>query len=455
MTSHIFGIILNYFTVENGCLHFLYRDHLVGRTHLLDGMRQVQNSLAGGSPYRFDKCDCIAAKHGRILAHRKVGACLLAWLLVFLPALACGGGTPPPIAPEATSTGSAPPEPTATAEPSPLPELASIPVPPEGYLYHGVFAGGPSGEEHDLTADDVQSYEEAAGKQVVWVYFSHNWYRGRKFPIETAEWIRERGSIPYIRLMLRSSPEQNRAEPFFTVERIAAGDFDDDLRAWARAARDFVTPLIAEYGVEVNGEWFSWNGVWNGGGTLDGYGDPAQADGPERFRDAYRHIIALSREEGAANITWVFHANHDDWPDEAWNRFEQYYPGDEWIDWIAVSVYGAQRPTTEEWPAFRDGMDAAYPRLAALSPEKPIALVEFGVTSGNPLGDQAEWAEAALSDLTSGRWPRLIGFSWWNESWQNDDDPAHDTHMRVQDNPALAGVFRQWVGDNDNVLSRP
>lgn len=42
----------------------------------------------------------------------------------------------------------------------------------------------------------------------------------------------------------------------------------------------------------------------------------------------------------------------------------------------------------------------------------------------------------------------------WNEAWENDDNPAHDTNMRVQDNPVLAGVFQRLVGLNDSVLDR-
>ncbi len=108
----------------------------------------------------------------------------------------------------------------------------------------------------------------------------------------------------------------------------------------------------------------------------------------------------------------------------------------------------------EEWPSFRDDLDAIYPRLTALSATKPIALLEFAAAAHNPLGDQAEWAKSALSDLTSLRWRRIIGFSWWNEAWQNDDNPQHDTTMRVQDNPQLAQVFQQLVGENPKVLGR-
>lgn len=333
-----------------------------------------------------------------------------------------------------------------------LTERQPISLPEAGKIYHNVYPGGQTGEENDITLADVQSYETAAGKPVGWVYFSNNWYQGRAFPLETAGWIRDAGHIPYIRLMLRSRADQNHREPVFTLQRIIRGKFDADLRAWAETARDFGTPLIVEYGTEVNGEWFSWNGQWNGGGTLKGYGSKRLPDGPERFRDAYRHIIQIMREEGAGNITWVFHANAGDYPSNSWNRMENYYPGDEWIDWLAVSAYGAQTPTDDYCMTFRENLDETYPRLAALSSEKPILVAEFGVAKNNPLCGQAEWADAALEDLITFRWPRIFAFSWWNEAWQNDDDLAHDTTMRLQDNPELQAVFQNRVGSNPDVL---
>ncbi len=329
-----------------------------------------------------------------------------------------------------------------------------IPLPPAGTLYNAAYPGGPSGEEDDITLEGLQMYEKAAGKPLVWVYFSHNWYKSRIFPRQTADWIRQAGSIPYMRLMLRSDSQQNHADPDYALARILAGDLDADLHAWMEAARNYRSPLLVEYGTEVNGEWFSWNGKWNGAGETDGYGDAAMPDGPERFRDAYRHIIDIGRAEGAANITWVFHVNDYDIPDEVWNRMENYYPGDEYIDWLGMSVYGAQTPLDSEWEPFRAGMDSAYLRMARLSAHKPIALLEFGATSGNPHISQARWAEEALKDITDMRWKRLIGFSWWNEAWQNDDNPAHDTDMQVQTNPELEAVFRRYVGDNPLVLGR-
>ena len=342
---------------------------------------------------------------------------------------------------------------------NPTPDMRTLEIhlqrPMQGQLYHGVYPGGQTGEEDDITLFDLLSYEQLAGKKTVWTYFSHNWYRGHGFPETTASWIRRSGGIPFIRLMLRSAPEPGRADPLYSLERILSGAFDQDLISWMRSARSFGTPLLVEYGTECNGNWFPWNASWNGRETTSDFGSPEAPDGPERFKAAYIHIIELARQEGAVNIAWVFHVNSDDYPDEKWNRLEDYYPGDEYIDWLALSVYGAQTPSDEGWPAFRDVMDEAYRRLEAVSTQRPILLAEFGVTSGHPGGKQEEWARAALADLVAGRWPRLAGFSWWNETWQNDDDRSHDTHMRLQDNPELARVFKELIRDNPNILGEP
>jgi len=333
-------------------------------------------------------------------------------------------------------------------------QLQKVGTPPAGKMYHAVYPGGVTGDEDDITPADVEAYEAQVGQRVAWVYFSNNWFNGRAFPTATASWIRARGAVPYIRLMLRSSSDQRRArrERDFKLKRILAGELDADLRAWAAAARDFGTPLLVEYGTECNGDWFPWNARWNGGNVKRRFGDPAKPDGAERFAAAFRHIVTLMRAEGATNITWVFHVNWDDWPQKAWNRFEAYYPGDDVVDWVAISAYGPQTPLDDYLDLFRDAVDAAYPRVVAMAPTKPIIVAELGATAGNPLIAPEAWAGPALDDLLAFRWPAIVGFSWWNERWQNDNDPAHDTTMRVQDTPALADAFRSRLSAAAAVL---
>ncbi len=319
----------------------------------------------------------------------------------------------------------------------PGPPAKRIGVPPPGAYYHGVYPGQKNLEEYQITPAALYAYEQVVGRKVAWVYFSNDWFASRAFPLATAQWIRSRNAVPFIRLMLRSSSETYVAEPLYSLEAILRGDFDSDLKAWGQAAKAFGTPVLVEWGTEVNGQWFSWNGRWNGGPTL----------GPQRFRDTYRHIVQTIKSVGADNLTWVWHVDAYDDPEAEWNRLENYYPGHDVVDWIGVSVYGAQEPAENNTQTFADGMNSVMPRLARLAPDKLVVVAEFAVTAGNPRVNAVQWAEAALSGILSNQWPQLRGFAWWNEAFDT-------TEMRVQVIPGLKEVFRQKLA-SPQVLDRP
>ena len=184
-----------------------------------------------------------------------------------------------------------------------------IAAPPPGKLYQGFFYSAPSlgsddASEHNVAAADVAAFERAIGQKPAWIYFSDNWFESRAFPADTCAWIHSLGKVPYVRLMLRSDLDQRHREKTFSLTNIIAGKFDEDLRLWAVSAKAFADPILIEWGTEPNGQWFSWNGKWNG-----------RAQGPARYVMAYRHIVDLMREAGASNLQWVWHVNWDDDPE--------------------------------------------------------------------------------------------------------------------------------------------
>jgi hypothetical protein len=167
-------------------------------------------------------------------------------------------------------------------------------------------------------------------------------------------------------------------------------------------------------------------------------------EGPKRYVEAYCHIVDVMRGEGAGNLQWVWHVNWLDQPERKWNAFENYFPGDKYCDWLALSAYGPTTPTTPDGTeSLRFKLRNAYSRLTRLAPGKPIILAEFGCDLHNPRVNATAWAEAALSDLFSGHWPAIIGFCWWNEGWQNDERKKHDTDMIILHDAALTRVFRE------------
>jgi len=246
----------------------------------------------------------------------------------------------------------------------------------ESTCYLGVFSGW--GElEDSITSSKIEEFEELVDKGVAFVPFSNFWGENYASDRQLNE-IDHYGAIPMLRMMPWRNYWESGYDSLYSLQRIIDGEFDSLLLAWADVIKGYKKPVMITFGVEMNGDWFPWSGVFQGGGRTEGYGDPTKPDGPERYVDAYRHIVDLFRENGVTNAIWYFHVNHTSHPDESWNEIENYYPGDDYVDWVGFSLYGKQYPD-EEWLTFEEVMDPIYQTMTTLFPDKPLLIPEWGV----------------------------------------------------------------------------
>lgn len=253
-------------------------------------------------------------------------------------------------------------------------------VPVNGKKYFGSFPDF-CGEEDCVSSSRIQTYENLIDKPIAWAYFSNNWGDALAFPQEAITSILNANRTPFIRLMARSEFEEYRQDPIWKLTDIINGVHDTAITNWALAAKAVPANLLVEFGTEMNGFWFSWNGTYYGGGTTDQYGDSNYPDGPEIFRDAYRHIITLCNQAGADNLSWFFHFDVNNDPEESWNDPTYYYPGDSYIDWLGVSTYGPFQPG-EDYEEYipSELLEKAHTKFESISVNKPYAILEFGVT---------------------------------------------------------------------------
>jgi hypothetical protein len=328
-------------------------------------------------------------------------------------------------------------------------EEACVLVPPtSAQAYHAAFPdfGGP---EDRVEAPRLRRFERAADRDVAWAYFSNNWFDGEiRFPTRAVELIYAEGTVPFVRLMARSG-FGGGSDPNFSMRSIANGRWDADLRQWCRDAARAGIPILAEFGTEVNGDWFPWNGRWNGGGRT-GWGDPAEVDGPESFRRAYAHIVETCRAEEADDITWFFHADVGGWPEARWNRAWRYYPGDDVIDWIGLSDYGPQKPG-EPWESFEERLDVVFGELLdRLGDDKPFAILEYGAAATPGPAAQsrkAQWISRAAELVADGNWDEIHALSYWHERWKNGDGSVSDLHM--DSSRTVRDAYREAVGSKE------
>lgn len=318
--------------------------------------------------------------------------------------------------------------------------------PPSAGIYFGAapaFSAPPHNLEGDtVTSAAINEFDRDSGRAAIWSVFDQHTFESWLFPRDKVMTVWRAGKIPFVRLFTHAGspwgndnpPEQYPGD--YSLQNFIDGKFDAQLRAWADAARDTNIPILLEFGTEENAYWGPWAGIFNGGGTTTGYGDPTFPDGPERFRDAYRHMVTLFRAEGATNVTWFFHMTWWTQPNYPWETFANYYPGDGYVDWLGLSTYGLPLLPDGSVMSFEQALGTfhgpnypgVYDDITSLGP-KPLALVELGVAE---YPQKAQWIHDMLPVLQSGRYPRLAAISWWN---------SYDINSEIESSPASRAAF--------------
>jgi hypothetical protein len=293
-----------------------------------------------------------------------------------------------------------------------------------------------------VDASEVTTFQKLVRRKVTIAAWSISWHDGLRFPTSDVQALWRVGYVPQIRLF--NWPVQDYApvsQPLppgpIANSDIAAGKHDTELRRFAAAARATNIPIEFDYDAEMQAA-HPWGGRFDGGGTATGYGDPGWPDGPEHYRDAYRHIIDIFRQEGATNVTFIFQTNTIDggyatggyW--EPWEAMKFYYPGDEYIDWLGLSAYAEPFFNVGPPQSFRGkllggaGYQGSYAEITALG-DKPLMINEMGLYRMPSEQSKAQWVEDASAVLQSGQFPRVKGLVWWAQNKGGDYDAYPNT----------------------------
>ena len=219
--------------------------------------------------------------------------------------------------------------------------------------------------EDDVTLEQIEAFEEAVGKHQAIVASSSYWGE-QSFPLHNLEIITRHNAIPLIYWSPWDRPYvEERGPDRFSLDAIVAGKWDAYIDSWAAQAKTFGRPIFVAWGLEMNGTWFPWSGYFYGGGKELSKGVYA---GPDLYKKAYRYVVDRVRAIGAKNIIWVFHVQNYSYPSDEWNQLKEYYPGDDYVDWLAMSAYGKQF-RDEQWVSASDAMIYAYDDLCATQSE--------------------------------------------------------------------------------------
>ncbi|MCA9244429.1 MAG: hypothetical protein KDA32_10770 [Phycisphaerales bacterium] len=239
---------------------------------------------------------------------------------------------------------------------------------------------------------------------------------GRGFPSEVATAIHERGATPIVSMELWRWHDRRPA-----LDRINAGDFDDYFRGWARDARDYDHEVLLRFGFEFNGDWFSWGGD------------------PIAFVTAWRRAWTLFQEEGATNVKWVWAANNQSCPDTPANAMSNYFPGAEYVDWLAIDGYnfGPNHDQWHKWESFDAVFGKCLDTIERLDPHMPIMLAEVGCAPGEN-SKRCDWIRDAFERITQNH-PRIRAVVWFNYDKSREGEP----NWRVDEDDGSLAAFAE------------
>ena len=250
----------------------------------------------------------------------------------------------------------------------------------------------------------VHDLEDALGRRLDIVMFYQAW-GDVSDPGLHPEWLSEatQGGRDVVVTWEPWVPDGPVDQPEYRLRRIVDGDLDSYIRSWARGLRAFSGRVYLRPMHEMNGNWYPWSGVTNG-------------NSPSLFRSAWRHIFDVFHRVGADNVRWVWSPNAVDVP--ASNQFERYYPGDRYVDVVALDGYnwGTCVEQYGGWQSFSHIFGSAYRRLTELT-SKPVWIAE--TASAPDGGNKARWVDKMFDSIAQGL-PRLRAVVWFDAQKECD-----------------------------------
>lgn len=306
----------------------------------------------------------------------------------------------------------------AGAQAAPARTAACADASPTRYL--GVFRDG----DPTAIATDVEDLYGVTPASVMWF---DSWATGLPFPVAQAKALWRRGIMPHYTWEPWNTALGPNDAGQIHLNDIIDGTWDAYIKARGKEFAAVRQPILVRWGHEFNGNWYPW-GIANNN------------DDPSLYVRAYRHVHDLVVAAGARNVQWVWAYNNGSSPDTPYNDPAVAYPGDGYVDWVAIDGYNwgfgpSWDPTGDHWTSFDATFSTAYAKARAVAPNRPVMLGEFA--SSEDGGDKAQWFKDMDATLRSGAYPDLRLLTYFDLVKEEAWSPASS--------PAALAAFTSWV----------
>ena len=173
------------------------------------------------------------------------------------------------------------------------------------------------------------------------------------------------------------------------AKKAGDGDYDKVIEKYSAWAKSVDRPIYLRIGYEFDG--------------------PHNELEPKEYVRAYRHIVDLMRAKGVENIAFVWHSYASppfkDHPLSAW------YPGDDYVDWVAISVFG------HAYGGKYFGPDCETVLQFAKEHKKPVMIAESSPINGVDKESTEAWDQWFVNFFTFTYSKNIKAISFINEDW--------------------------------------
>ena len=127
-------------------------------------------------------------------------------------------------------------------------------------------------------------------------------------------------------------------------------------------------------------------------------------------------------------------------PDRPENNLHRYYPGDEFVDWVALDGYnfGDHHDKWHRWKSFEAIYSDVLRDFARRYPKKPLIVTEFGSARGKP-GQRAAWIHDAYRVLDAH--PQVKAAVWFHLDKRCEGEPNWQLTDVAEDMKAFNETF--------------
>ncbi len=270
--------------------------------------------------------------------------------------------------------------------------------------------------QDDYIEQSMETFNEVTEKQHA-SFFKYVGY-GKEFPTEWVAEVVAQGGIPHIAF-----------EPNDGLEVV---NDDEYLREWAKAANASSTPIFIRWASEMNGTWTQYSGK------------------SDLYKEKWQLVYNVFQEE-APNCAFVWTVFT--FPE---STIEQFYPGDEYVDWVGVNIYSVVYHNNDiNDEAFNEDplelLDYVY---NTYSYKKPIQISEFGATHYSATDEQtySGWAAEKIRRLYSNietYYPRVKSIFYFdvnNLNTYNADRRVND--YSITDDEIVLNTYNEVVSDD-------